>query len=184
MIKAKVKAGSILLGGNIQGSVLSVSDQITNPQVKDERQEINLLVNSKVGYFILHDFVAGLDVNLSHDSRRNKLDAESLPFRRTYLLGGPFVRYYLDNGFFGELTVAAGLDNTYTKNKLNVWETSFGVGYAHFINEKISLEPYISYRYFNESYDGGTRTSMGPMFGFGVQSYILRRKAHVIKIAL
>lgn len=186
LIKAKVKQGSIMVGGNVGGSYYMVSDGISNPNERKETRNINAFMRSKTAYFVLHDLAVGLDVTLNHRSIKQRVDpeVENYPFRETLLLGGPYVRYYFSGGFFGDATVAAGLHNFARGNKNNLWEGIVGVGYSHFVNEKIALEPILSFRYLNENYNGNTRTTLGPVVGFGVQAFLLRRKAHVIKITL
>jgi hypothetical protein len=100
------------------------------------------------------------------------------------LLAGPFVRYYLLNGVFGEASFAGGLHNFSTGFKSTLYEGTVGIGYAHFINEKFSLEPTFTIRYFRESDGYKSYSSVGPMIGFGIQAYLLRKKAHVIKVTL
>jgi hypothetical protein len=187
LIKAKVKQGSFLLGGTIHATVVKVTDEFK----EHEGTKVNGFLTAKNGYFIWHDFVAGLDWTLNYESDNvAAIDKESKPKRETFMLMGPFVRYYLDNGFFGELTMQAGLHNyNYVDTgrkitKYDVYQGSIGVGYAHFINEKFSIEPILSFRYFRKTDDDVNYTTMGPLLGVGIQAYIIRKKAHVIKNAL
>ena len=184
-MQAKVKHGSMLIGGNLTGFYYMTSDELSKPGEVVNGRLINLSLKSKTGYFIWNDVAVGLDVNVMHESEKIELaEVESVPLRETYILAGPFVRYYLLNGLFGEASFAGGLHNFSTGFKSTLYEGSVGIGYAHFINEKFSLEPILSFRYFYKSDGNKTYVSYGPMIGFGIQAYLLRKKAHVIKVTL
>lgn len=184
LIPAKVKHGSLLIGGTLSASAYKTTREFNLPLGAQEGTNIFATLRSKNGYFIDHDFAVGLGVTLEHENFRSVTEEDERKFRRTRLLFGPFARYYLDNGFFGELSTEVGLLNFSTGQKSNLFEGGIGVGYAYFINQRISLEPMLTFRYFREWKDGLTNTTFGPMLGFGVQAYILRRRAHVIKEAL
>jgi hypothetical protein len=187
LIKAKVKQGSIMLGGNVSANAYTFTDEYGNSSERVEGNIIQAQVKAKNGYFVLHDLAIGLDITLNHTSRKvtSETDQEILPDRNTYLLVGPFVRYYLDNGIFGELTLQAGLQNLFPSGiKYNLIEGGLGIGYAFFINEKFSIEPILALRYFRQIDDGRKYTKLGPVLGVGIQAYLLRKKAHVIKKAL
>ena len=184
LIKAKVKQGSILLGGTVHGSAYKTTDELSSPQQPLEASKINVLVRAKNGYFVLHDFVVGLDLTIDYRSIKQTDNPEVKPDNQTFGLMGPFVRYYLDNGVFGELTTTVGFNNFSKSNKYNIFETSAGVGYAFFFNEKFSIEPTLSLRYFQQKLRDNKYTEIGPVLGVGIQAYLLRKKAHVIKRAL
>ena len=184
LIPAKVKQGSIMLGGNLNASAYSTTKELDLPVGREEGTNILVNLHSKSGYFLQHDFVLGLDLSLEHESLSINTAEEVDKFRRTMMLAGPYARYYLDNGIFGELSLQAGLLNFSTGDKSNLFQGGIGVGYAYFINEKISLEPTLNFRYFREFRGGESNTTLGPMIGFGIQAYILRRRSHIIKEAL
>ncbi|GAB3531567.1 hypothetical protein GCM10027443_14030 [Pontibacter brevis] len=184
MVPAKVKHGSILLGGTLSASAYKTTNQFNLPLGAEEGTNILVNLRAKNGYFIDHDIAVGLGVTLEHDNFRSVTEEEERKFRRTRLMFGPFARYYLDNGIFGELSAEVGLLNFSTGQKSNLLEGGIGIGYAHFINQRIALEPLLTFRYFREFKDGLANVTFGPMLGFGVQAYIWRKRAHVIKEAL
>ncbi|MBB6610317.1 hypothetical protein H7F15_04635 [Pontibacter sp. Tf4] len=185
MFRAKVKHGSILVGGNLSGFAYKTTDNLNSPTgTKEEGRRIQANLQAKNGYFIMNDLAIGLNINLYHESTKITTDPEQEPFRETYLLGGPFVRYYLLNGVFGEAGVSIGKHNFSDGFQSNLLEGSAGVGYAFFFNEKFSIEPMLSFRYFRQTKDDKAYTSFGPMVGVGFQAYLLRKRAHVIKIGL
>ncbi len=185
MVPAKVKHGSLLIGGTLSASAYKTTRELYLPLGAEEGTNILASLRTKNGYFIDHDFAVGMVVSLEHESFSTAVEeGEDEKFRRTMLLFGPFTRYYLDNGVFGELSLEIGLLNFSTGQKTNLFQGGLGIGYAHFINEKIALEPILSFRYFREWEGEKSNVTLGPMLGFGVQAYIWRKRAHVIKEAL
>ncbi|WP_133242736.1 hypothetical protein [Pontibacter virosus] len=177
------------MGGNLQGSYQLTSNELnrTGQEVTGRRIDFNL--RSKNGYFVLEDFVVGLDLSVLHQS--NKMTdvsdgVSSEPRRETFVMAGPFLRYYMLNGVFSELTLLAGLHNFNDVNqKYKALEGGVGLGYAFFLNKQFSLEPVLSVRYFRKvDRNGRAYSEFGPMIGFGLQAYLLRQKSHVIKRAL
>jgi hypothetical protein len=186
LIKAKIKQGAILIGGTLNASAYSTTDQFASTGKTLEGSRINIIAKTKNGYFIYHDFVVGVDLTLDHQRLKVSSDSDSdnQSNNRTFMLIGPFTRYYLDNGIFGELSASVGLLNFSKSDKFNLIESGAGVGYAHFINEKFSIEPTLSVKYFQQTLRNKKYTSIGPMLGVGIQAYLLRKKANVIKRAL
>ena len=185
MFKAKVKHGSILIGGTLSGFAYKTSDNLHSLNgLQEEGTKIQANLQSKNGYFIMNDFAVGLNLNLFHESTKITSDPEQEPFRETFFMAGPFVRYYLDNGVFGETGVSLGKHSFSDGFQSNLLEGTVGVGYAFFFNEKFSIEPLLSFRYFRQSKDDKRYTTFGPMIGIGFQAYLLRKRAHVIKIGL
>ncbi|WP_242919019.1 hypothetical protein [Pontibacter liquoris] len=185
IMNAKIKQGSILIGGTLNATADKMTDELSLPGQTVEGTKIQAMLQAKNGYFLLHDFAVGLNITMNHESLKITSNAEqNKPFRKTMLLAGPFTRYYLDNGVFGELSLEMGLLNFSTGEKNNLYAGALGVGYAYFFNEKFSLEPLLSVRYFKQIENGKSYITYGPMLGFGVQAYLLRKRANVIKQAL
>lgn len=185
LIRAKVKHGSLMLGGTASGNYLVTSREVDNLGNSVNARQINFIMRAKNGYFVREDLAVGLDVNITHRSSKitDISDRPREPQRETLALAGPFIRYYLLNGVFGEASALIGMHNfNDVNNKHKAREGTIGIGYAHFINEKFSLEPIISLRYFQKKdREGRIYREMGPTLGFGLQVYLLRKKAHVIK---
>lgn len=186
LIRAKVKQGTLMLGGNLQGSYNITSEANTKTGQELDGRRIDFALRTKNGYFIREDLAVGLDLSVLHESTKltGNLEREQEPKRETFMLAGPFVRYYFLNGVFGELTALAGLNNISSSGtKYNVLEGGLGLGYAYFIHQRFSLEPIVSFRYFQKKDGKNDREykQFGPMLGFGLQVYLLRQKAHVIK---
>lgn len=184
MWKAKVKHGSVLIGGNLDAAVQKTTRELNQPLGPEDGTNILANLNFKGGYFLIHDLAIGVDISLNHESYIVNVEGAKQSFRRTYMLAGPFTRYYLDNGIFGELSLKYGLLNFSSGDKTDLAQGSFGVGYAIFVNEKIAVEPMLSLRYTREWQGDDANVSYGPMIGVGIQAYLLRKTSHIIKEAL
>lgn len=188
LMRAKIKDGSLLLGGNLQGTYLMTSSELNSSGQKVNGRRIDLNMRAKNGYFIREDFAVGLDLSVLHQStkRVDNGDIINEPRRETFVMAGPFLRYYMLNGVFGELTMLAGLHNfNSVSQKYKALEGGVGIGYAHFVNRQFSIEPMLSMRYFRKV-DRSSRayTEFGPVIGVGFQAYLLRQRSHVIKRTL
>ncbi len=184
LIPAKIKQGSVMLGGVVSASAYKTTKELNLPLGPEEGTDVLFNVRMKNGYFLDHDFALGLDITLEHERLSVNTDRDVAKFRRTVMLAGPFARYFLDNGVFGDLSLGAGLLNFSTGDKTNLFQGTLSIGYAYFINEKISLEPTLSFRYYKEWRNGQANTTLGPVLGFGVQAYILRKRSNTIKQSL
>ena len=188
LIRAKIKHGSMMIGGNLNGSYLLTSSELNSTGSRIDSRVINFMMRGKNGYFLMEDLVLGLDLSVLHRSSKVTTisDSPSQARRETFVMAGPFVRYYLLNGVFGELTTQVGLQNFNDVNaKYKAIEGAIGVGYAYFITEKFSLEPTLSLRYFQKvDRDDRSYRELGPMLGFGLQVYLLRKRSHIIKQGL
>lgn len=182
LISGKVKQGSIMVGGNAAGYFNRISDDLGTRAYKANKMVLD--VQAKNGYFIRHDWAIGLDVTLHHENQSITSDSVRTPFRETYLLFGPFTRVYLVSAFFGELSVKVGLHNFSGGPKNDLIASNLGFGYSFFINQQLSVEPLLSFRYSREINRGNYRTTLGPMIGVGVQAYLLRQRSHIIKRGL
>lgn len=181
---AKVKQGSILLGGNISGSFYKFNNGLNNNGLYEQGTTIQALSQAKVGYFVIPDVVLGLQVDHNYQSTSTRTESGRTSFDRYMVIFGPFARYYLDSGVFGEVTAGVGTQNFTNNKSTNLYAGSVGIGYAYFMSEKIAIEPMLSFRYFLETNTVDHNTRFGPMIGVGVQAYFLRETAKTIRYGL
>jgi hypothetical protein len=136
--------GNIILsgGGTFQYSKFHYKD------VNESKTSIlDLSLNPGFGYFIIDNLVIGLNTNIGYSE---------LGDYKAYTLGaGPFVKYYFNNGLFVKTdfgyTYLHGVGSNTTKIK--DYTILPGVGYAFFINQKVSIEPCLSYKYAHNNSD-------------------------------
>ncbi|MFC6999605.1 hypothetical protein [Rufibacter roseus] len=175
LIPAKIFQRSLLVGGSVSGAYRSLDNHMNNETSRGVRQQFDF--DGMVGYFVLHDVAIGAKVTLNHARFRNNGDSPEM--RSTYLLAGPFARYYLDNGFYGEGSFGVGRNNDLAGSKANIMEVAGGVGYALFINPKVALEPALHLSYLKEErHSGGARhfSEFGPTLSIGLQIYLYRER--------
>ncbi|MFT2007626.1 hypothetical protein ACMA1I_03040 [Pontibacter sp. 13R65] len=181
---AKIKQGSILLGGRISGTFYKFNNGLNANRQYEQGTTIQALSQAKVGYFLIPDLVVGLELDHNYQSTSTKTEAGKTSSDRYTIIAGPFVRYYLDNGVFGELSAGVGTQNFTNNRSTNLYAGSLGIGYSYFMSEKIAIEPILSFRYHRETNTVDHNTRFGPMIGIGVQAYFLRETAKTIRYGL
>jgi hypothetical protein len=180
--KAFIKNGNFLLGGSVNGSFRSYTRDAPTEQGDDKGTVLDFKGDARVGYFVFDNLGAGVQASIHHFNYKSD-NTSSNPI--TYLLYGPFVRGYLNNGIFGEVGVGFGADNSVPSADTRLFEGRFSVGYSIFITQKVALEPIVSFRYLQNKYltsTGTTRqTEIGPSFGLAVQAFLFRGSMPVNK---
>ena len=92
LISAKIKDGTVMLGGNLTGSYQKYNKKTTN----EKGDLITARLTTKSGYFFWPDIALGLNAALEYTSVN--VDSTLYGSRTTDLLAGPFVRYYWNSG--------------------------------------------------------------------------------------
>ncbi|WP_192820778.1 hypothetical protein [Rufibacter sp. LB8] len=165
---------SVMVGGSLSGSYRSIKEINGATERKGNAQQYDL--DAKVGYFFMHDFALGVRGNVRHERVHIR---ETAITRTTYVLLGPFARYYLNSGVFAEASFAMGVNNVYGGKKSDINEFRGGVGYALFINPKVAIEPAVMFSRFKQKFPAeGERshTEFGPSLNLGLQVYLFRER--------
>lgn len=106
----------------------------------------------KAGYFIKDNLAVGLELFISLTS--TNLEGISDNINTSALFVGPFARYYVYQGFFGEATVGIGSSTTNAdfigEQKSNIFGWRLTGGYNIPLGDYISLEPTINYSWENQ----------------------------------
>ncbi len=109
----------------------------------------DLVLNPILGYFVMDNLAVGGNITIS------KADGQDLVFGI-----GPFARYYLNNGFFGqvnfEFTKAGDFDNT---------RYGISLGYSYELTDNVRIEPTLPLD-FSDGFSIG--------FGVAVQAYFMQ----------
>jgi len=187
---AFILRGTYLLGGGISTTFKGYKSQVDN-KTADTGSILDLNLDAKVGYFFWKDISIGLKTGFNHNNLRS--DSTNNDVKRTVVLAGPFVRGYLDNGLFGEVSGQWGLDNIGGGSGVqsDLFNGEIGIGYSYFLgyvgrqsywlrNKQIAIEPMLLFRYFKQTY-GGTSASQnyyaeyGPEFRISLQVYIFKQ---------
>ncbi|KAA3438336.1 hypothetical protein [Rufibacter hautae] len=174
LVPAKIFQRSLMLGGSVSGSYKRINITSNSEPISGHRQQYDM--DAKVGYFVLSDFAVGLKGSVYH--YKEKMSGQ-VPTQSTNILAGPFVRYYLNNGLFGEASAAIGINNRPNVNKTDLAEYRGGVGYIIFINPKVAVEPALMFSYYQEKRPAEANrkvTEWGPSVNVGLQVYLFRER--------
>lgn len=138
--KPLTKGNSILSGG---GTIQYQKDKYSNNTGSSKTSLFFITINPGFGYFIINDLATGVNVYFSYNGAGDN---------KFYSLGiGPFVRYYFDNGIFVKADLGYSILHNIslgTANQ-NFFMITPGVGYAFFLNSKVSLDPCLCYEFDN-----------------------------------
>jgi hypothetical protein len=177
LTEAYVLKGSWMLGGDLTTSWKSYSqDQGTIKNV-DKGRVLDLQASGKIGYFLMEDFALGLKIKASHFNLKS--DSTGAFPANTVLLAGPFIRKYFKAGIFGEAGAAIGLDHLAGGRQADMFSADLGLGYTHFLNHNIAIEPLIVMNYSRQQYGATAQTSyseIGPEFRLGIQAFLFKPK--------
>jgi hypothetical protein len=147
-IDKPIKKGNVLLGGYVgAGYSTSKSDQ------SDSNDKYYYLSFSPgMGYFLIDNLAVGLSLPLSYD-----LSEYSNYTSETFRIGlGSYLKYYSDKGIFLGLEISLlgsfndnefGSEFSSSTYKYLVYEINPCIGYAIFMNQKVSLETSLNYQY-------------------------------------
>ena len=144
-----ITKGNIIISG---GGTIQYSKVNANSNYNQSIFSVSL--NPGIGYFFVNNLALGLTTNFNYYSTENN---------KFYSIGiGPTIKYYFGNGILikGESTFNSlhGIgDNTANENTFSFKP---GVGYAFFINSKVSLEPSLNYEFmgYKSDNDGNSFT--------------------------
>jgi hypothetical protein len=136
-----ITKGNIMLSGGGTISYSKIKSEYSSSSSNNSLFSISLTPG--FSYFIIDNLAIGLNVTMGYNGAKNN---------QFYTLGvGPLVKYYFNNGLF--LNAEIGYNYTrginHTDGVIKFFSLKPGVGYAFFLNQKVSLEPSISYEFRN-----------------------------------
>lgn len=149
-IEKPITKGNIILAGggsinysNVKSEYISFSSKTTLFYIS---------FTPGFSYFIIDNLAIGINATISYSGGKNN---------QYYTLGiGPMVKYYFNNGLFFNTEIdynyLHGIKENTSVNKF--FSLKPGVGYAFFLNQKVSLEPSLSYEFENVKFDSGSST--------------------------
>ncbi|QHL86474.1 hypothetical protein GU926_03055 [Nibribacter ruber] len=176
LLKAKIIRNSLMVGGGLNGTFRSIENHTSTSTSSSTKFQVD--AQGRFGYFLLNDVAVGVLGTISH----SKIKAEgSTSIPTTHVLLGPFVRYYLDNGIFGEASYSLGIKNLSGTSKKDLSEIRGAIGYAWFLSPKIAIEPSLVYTYYKEKNPADADnyfTEMGPSINIALQVYLFSERSN------
>jgi hypothetical protein len=129
-IQKPISKGNVNLSG--YGSFYYSKTALTDETSTTVFFNNNLTFSPGVSYFVIDNFSVGLNAIIGYGNHRSTIGF------------GPIIKYYFNNGLFLKMIYDYSYihETDYTHKSSDF---SSGIGYAFFINQKVSLEPCISY---------------------------------------
>ena len=164
---AQIEKGTILANGSASLSFSSYRD-IEDGVTESDSKTTSFWLTPRAGLFFTDALLVGIGIGFSGGMTKyddgDKYSYSSVSFT-------PYVRYYLPQGFFGQLEIGPGINTdkwefdsgTDDEDKYKVFTWSIGAGYAFFLNDNIALEPMISYAATN--YTDSNNTDQKDKYG-------------------
>ncbi len=169
-VEKPIEKGNVLLGGRF-GAYYS-SEKYEGPSPNYKHYNLSCLPN--VGYFFTDNLALGLTCPLIIDWDQQRPYIDKSEAAKSYSIGlGPYMKYYFNNGIITVLSITYNhfcLKYQLNTHKYLFYQISPGVGYAIFINQKVSLETsvYYQYRYTSEPSDKTKEHSVHLNAGFQI----------------
>lgn len=143
-IEKPIKKGNMFIGGGLNSSYYKNQD---DKDKWDSYKSVYFNVSPSVGYFIVDNLSLGISTQFYYKKNWGVINFED---KQAGI--GPFVKYYFNNGIFSTLsfyysTTLNNLDFNYSYYRI-----SPELGYAFFINSKVSLELSLNYQYMKNLY--------------------------------
>lgn len=141
---AQTEQGSMLVGGDVSLDFATNKADVGGTSV-DIGKTTEIEFSPQFGYFIKDGLAIGAEVLY----QSTKFEADGGGESTSSLVGiGPFVKYYLESGIFGQANFGFGsakndFGSGETKYSASTWR--LGVGYAAFLNDNVAIEPMLSY---------------------------------------
>lgn len=136
-----ITKGNIMLSGG--GAISYMKSQLDYSTSTSKSSVFYISLTPGIYYFIIDNLALGINTTISYNGATNN---------KSFTLGvGPKVKYYFNNGLFlnAELgySYLHGISNT--SNNAKYFSCKPGIGYAIFLNQKVSLEPGFFYEINN-----------------------------------
>jgi hypothetical protein len=150
--KNPVTEGNIILSGS--GAIQSYHGETTTGTTFTKTSVFAFNLSPGAGYFIIDNFAIGANATVSYYKQG---------LNKYYTLGlGPWARYYFNNGVFVKAETNFILFHGMGSNnsRQRTYSITPGVGYAFFLNQKVSLEPCLSYTFSHTRYSSDFNEKM------------------------
>jgi hypothetical protein len=152
--------GNLIIGGDFKFAFSHAYEKAysNNIFISDSRfkiDAISLSISPEIGYFIIDGFVIGVSPTFTYSSTKSTglISSILVDMKGNSLgIGGNlFVKYYLKNCLFFEIEsgykYSKSTDNATNPFSNSTYSVIPSIGYAIFLNSKVSIEPKINYEF-------------------------------------
>lgn len=161
--------GNILAGGDLLIDFDSRSQKFNGNKQKVS-SGFSVSGRIKGGYFFMDNLAAGLLLNIRTST--TKIEITDSKSNTNAFAVGPFARYYFNNGFFAEGSVAYGFGkidgDLFGEQKFNSFGFSVGAGYAVFLGDHVAIEPSVNYIRDSQKFKNSDATDILSAIELGV----------------
>ncbi|MBL7871208.1 MAG: porin family protein [Cyclobacteriaceae bacterium] len=148
---AQFNKGRILAGGNVGFSNHTYKTKSAGNSANTMEKSSMFSLTPQVGYFVIDNLAVGAGLDLSVTSIKPEADiSDQNNFAFQFQ---PFVRYYVEPGFFVQGSYGLGsskekqsYQGSSQEQKYSISGWSIAAGYALFINDRVALEPLLGYK--------------------------------------
>ncbi len=142
--KKPITQGNIILSGS--GTIQSYHGETISGTTVSKTSLFAINLSPGAGYFFIDNLAIGANATMTYYKQNHN---------KYYTLGfGPWARYYFEGGIFVKaetsFSMLHGMDSNNSKQRS--YSITPGVGYAFFLNQKVSLEPCLSYVFSHTRY--------------------------------
>jgi len=174
---AQFEKGRALIGGSLAFSTETQKSK-GNGSTVTLGKETSFSFDPQAGYFIIDNLAVGAGLGITMTKWKDEFDNDEDESYTSFEFQ-PVVRYYLPVGVFFQGQVGVGTakwkyEDGSPDEKYGTSSFSLAVGYAHFLNEHVAVEPVVAYRSRGQK-DKDTDYKYvygGFFFGLGIQVYI------------
>ena len=166
--------GNFLANGTVYVNYTSLKTDV-NGTKNDISNTFQIRFAPKAGYFVIDDLAVGLELNIQ--SANTSFEAVADDLTTNSLFVGPFGRYYLENGLFGEALVGFGSSKTendlFGEQKSSIFGFRVGAGYAFFLGDHVAVEPTLNYSWESQKPDGSDNKDIisSIFLGIGITAF-------------
>ena len=140
-INKPITRGNFLIQGG--GTIQYQRDKFANASATTKTSFYFISLTPGAAYFVIDNLAIGLNATIFYNGTTSN---------KFYTIGlGPMTRYYFNNGIFLKADAGYSLLNYISSSASTEKYFSIipGVGYAFFLNPKLSLEPALCYEFDN-----------------------------------
>ena len=154
-----ITKGNYIIGGDLKINYQSLYEKATYsslPEMNFRTNSFQVDISPEIGYFLADGLVIGLSPTIQYSFSKPKSASYLYPGAKGHTVGlgtNVFIKYYLKNNIFLQLETGYVHDwivqrnSTFGNYTYNYFSFTPSIGYAFFINSKVSFEPKINYTF-------------------------------------